>query len=357
MAPGCQGQIQRPGSNAPVFEKKLPVIGINSDKRVATGPPSELPSEPKSLGQGPTSQAKAGPLTPPADTAKPSVDEVKSATIASMPSSRPTARATIVTGPSGPSADTAPKSVRPVVPTGPAVSKFTPPVSAMSSKPPAPPKQPIYNPEAALRDATEAAKAAVAVAMSKMQQESSSTPQNGAGSAMDNLTKKVNEMRLNAARGTSRTRTRGGRHPPGKVEVPDADFDFASSNAKFNKEEVLKEVKASPGTDATGGADGQDQVDAKTPAPAPAYDKKASFFDNISSEAKDRAENGGQKPGGREWRGEEQRRNIETFGSPSVDNGYRPNYRRGGRSRSGMGRRGFRGRGGGQIRNRENQGA
>jgi protein LSM14 len=150
--------------------------------------------------------------------------------------------------------------------------------------------------------------------------------------------------------------------------VPDADFDFASSNAKFNKEEVVKEAIAtgSPLGEGTpdGGEAAPEAVLETTPgsgAAPPAYNKSRSFFDNISSEAKDRAESGGQKPGGREWRGEEQRKNMETFGQGSVDGGYRGGYRGRGRGRGNRGRgfaRGGAGRGGAPYRtNRETQSA
>jgi len=66
-----------------------------------------------------------------------------------------------------------------------------------------------------------------------------------------------------------------------------------------------------------------------------AYDKKSSFFDNISSELKDRDES----KRGMEFRSEERKKNMETFGQGSVDN-----YRGGYRSR-GRGRGGYRGRG------------
>jgi protein LSM14 len=223
----------------------------------------------------------------------------------------------------------------------------------------------------ALRDATLAAKAAVAVAMAKMNAPGSSQQANGSG--MENLTKKVNEMRVNAPRGDAPrggAHTRGGRGRgprPAKVEVPDADFDFASSNAKFNKEEIVKEAIASGSplgeTVPNGGAITPDNVLDSVPGSGalPAYNKTKSFFDNISSEAKDRAENNGQKPGGREWRGEEQRKNMETFGQGSVDGGYRGGYRGRGRGRGGRGRgfgRGAGVRGGGPYRsNRETQSA
>lgn len=192
-----------------------------------------------------------------------------------------------------------------------------------------------------VEDATSAARAAVAVAMAQL----------GAsgGTAMDNLTNKVNEMRVHAGhaghagRGTSAPRGgrgRGGRQGTQKVEVPDSDFDFAQSNAKFNREEIAKEaIAGSPLTEHPTEPVAQTPEDevVSDGNPAVAYNKSRSFFDNISSEAKDRADSGGHKPGGREWRGEEQRKNMETFGQGSVDGGYR-NYRGRGRGRGGRGR-------------------
>lgn len=233
-------------------------------------------------------------------------------------------------------------------------------------------------------------------------------PQGGAGAngstGLDNLTRKVDEMRINAATQAHqnnnynntnnsghhnnhnnynshhnnnynqnyRGRGRGGNYNgprAAKVEVPDAEFDFASSNAKFNKDDVVKEAIASGTLEAdvnaaatagvasghgseAGGAAGSEGGDAPV-----AYSKKSSFFDNISSEAKDRAaaaaSNSGNRPGGREWRGEEQRRNVETFGQGSVDGGYRNNNYRG-RGR-GRGRGGYnRGRGGNNNYRRNN---
>ncbi|CRK40316.1 hypothetical protein BN1708_016794, partial [Verticillium longisporum] len=95
---------------------------------------------------------------------------------------------------------------------------------------------------ASLRDATQAAKAAVAVAMANLNNPAGAQaiPQPAAnGNMMDNLTNRVNEMRVNAARGGQAHQggqggrgrnTRGGRQGQPKVEVPDADFDFEQSN-------------------------------------------------------------------------------------------------------------------------------
>lgn len=359
--PGNPGQINRPGSNAPpAAEQKIvppgPTAGTASSTNMSIGPASQMPSEPKSLGQGMSQQAKAAPPTPPAET-KPSVEEVKS-TAASLPATQgPTQAISIPVNPDANTAPIGPKATRPIVPVVP-VTKFTPPVST-TSKQGVNEKQAtnIGNQVIAMRDATQVAKAAVAAAMSKMEQDTMSVAvpvsSNGPASAMDNLTRKVNEMRVNAARGgPHRGRGRGTRHVAAKVEVPDVDFDFASSNAKFKKEEVLKEAVTNPVIETPSGD--ENSKPEESPSTIPAYDKKSSFFDNISSESRERTENGGQKPGGREWRGEEQRRNIETFGSPSVDNGYRPGGYRG-RNPRGRGRgRGYGSRRGGNMRAREN---
>lgn len=184
-------------------------------------------------------------------------------------------------------------------------------------------------------------------------------------SAMDNLTKKVAEMRADdkirhakapgtggyAAGNRGSGRGRGApRHPhghhPAKVEVPQTDFDFESANAKFNKQDLVKEAIASGSplgettTGATNGTAAEANGEAKNDdvvipgTESKLYDRTTSFFDNISSESKDRD----QKLGGQEFRSEERKKNLETFGQGSVD-GYRGGYR---------GRGGFRGRGRGR---------
>jgi protein LSM14 len=124
------------------------------------------------------------------------------------------------------------------------------------------------------------------------------------------------------------------RFPPRKI---DSDYDFESANAKFNKEEVAKEVLAA-----------NNETPSTTTLTAaleePFYDKGKSFFDNISCENKDR--NAITQEGNpNTWkRGEERKLNMETFGQASVDGGR---YGRGGyRGRSNWRGRGYtRGRG------------
>lgn len=207
---------------------------------------------------------------------------------------------------------------------------------------------------AAVDDATKAATAAVAAAMAKL------PPMNGqqanGNRAVDNLTKKVSEMRTNApiraprqpgVGGFNASRGRGrGIHPNEKFEVPASDFDFESSNAKFNKQDLVKEaIAGSPlGETPSNGLDEANGDAATSTAPAGSYNKASSFFDDLSSETKDRAENA-DRPGGRVWRGEEQKKNVETFGQGSVDNGYRGGFRGRGRGRGGMRGRGYGGNG------------
>jgi len=167
--------------------------------------------------------------------------------------------------------------------------------------------------------------------------------------------------------------------------VPATDFDFEEANAKFNKEDLIKEAIATgspvgtpgeagsepqlPAYDAAngtngaaeGGGDRRRDVVIPPAAPQQTYNKSSSFFDNISSELKDREDARGTGPamgagvgvgaGGREFRNAERSKNLETFGQGSVDS-YRGGLRGRGRGRGrGFGRgrggvEGFRGRGG-----------
>lgn len=325
-----QNQRATPASGAAQEAKPAPV-GLGNDRGKPATPSGQSvpPPEPKSLAQNARQPPNAP--TPPVES-KPSVEEVKATAstlnangqVADVPKPTPT-------GPRN-------TRITPVIPLSGSLQKPFQPAFATENAGQATVKTTVSSTSGNVQDATNAARAAVAVAMAQLG--------NSGGNAMDNLTKKVNEMRVNAVRGgpVSRGRGRGGRPNTTKVEVPDSDFDFAQANAKFNKQDVVKEaIAGSPLTENPNGA----EIEAEEPAdttdtPAP-YNKSRSFFDNISSEAKDRADNQGQKPGGREWRGEEQRKNMETFGQGSVDGGYR-NYRGRGRGRGGRGR-GF-GRGG-----------
>jgi len=367
-APGL-GQVGRQSANhTPNNQTPTPApIGPAADRKLATPaqppvPQPEVSTEPKHQGQ-PSKQPAATSAAPPPVEPKSTVEEVKP-TSASLAGSTPipsqNATKPIPTGPK----IGRPTQILPAVPLPAALTTRTPQQNqaSSSSKLPSEPNNAAVS-TATLRDATEAAKAAVAVAMAEMGR-STAGQQQANGGSVDNLTKKVNEMRVNAARSGQQpsrgsSRGRGGGPRPAKVDVPDSDFDFASANAKFNKQDVVKEaIAGSPLTETPNGGASTPEVAPDAAPGAPAYNKSKSFFDNISSEAKDRLENGGQKPGGREWRGEEQRKNMETFGQGSVDGGFR-GYRGRGRGRGGRGRgyRGGRGSNAGGFRPREGQSA
>ena len=222
---------------------------------------------------------------------------------------------------------------------------------------------------------TQAATAAVAAAMAKLApQANQQTKPVTHDKAVDNLTQKVNQMRTDdrsrntASRGGRGGARRGGRGGRG-IDVPKSDFDFASANAAFNKQDLVKEAIASgspigtPSAEANspainGNGSGAEKPsaggavgDVTIPPAAPLYDSKSSFFDNISSENRDREEgaDGRRRATGYEFRTEERKRNMETFGLGSVDGGYRGGYRGRGRARGGY-RGGGAGGGGGYGR-------
>ena len=216
--------------------------------------------------------------------------------------------------------------------------------------------------QAAITEATRVATAAVAAAMAKLPMPNSQRKPPPTDSSIEAVTKRFNDVRpfdnnrsyrANPVTRGSRIGHRGQHQTQSrKIEVPDTDFDFESANAKFNKQDLVKEAIASsspfrePEEKSINGANSEstnrsntNSIGASTTT-AVAYNKASSFFDNISSEIRDREEGMGGR--GRERRGEEEKKNIETFGQGSVD-GYRGGYRGRGRGR---GSGGSRGRGG-----------
>lgn len=167
----------------------------------------------------------------------------------------------------------------------------------------------------------------------------------------------------------------GGRRTNGPVEVPDTDFDFDASNAKFSKQPKTNEEEADEGEE------GEEDSNVLSSIPPPSETKsfydKSSFFDSISNEVTERQEGQQNRQGGEEQQGQfggrgggrggrgggrgraerlaEERRNMATFGEVGSFGGGGPRGRgrgrgRGGRGRGGRGRGdGFRGGRGGQA--------
>lgn len=266
------------------------------------------------------------------------------------------------------SATAAPVTPSKAPPTGPKNNRVVPaiPISNPSVKPavPAAANSPLASAsgnapsqgtaQAAITEATRAATAAVAAAMAKLPQPTpQKKPQQQADATVESVTKKMSGVKpfdSNRGHRAGHQNARGGRGSRGqyqaqtkKVEVPDTDYDFESANAKFNKQDLVKEAIASgspigePDEKAVNGTTETNGTTAHPPIAVVAYNKASSFFDNISSESRDREE--GTTGRGKEWRGEEEKKNIETFGQGSVD-GYRGGYRGRGRGRGYGGGRG-----------------
>ncbi|KAI9323818.1 FDF domain-containing protein [Dichotomocladium elegans] len=119
------------------------------------------------------------------------------------------------------------------------------------------------------------------------------------------------------------------------------EFDFASANAKFNKEQVLRNLLTNGKSSEQTIRNKKDEL-VLIPEAETYYDKKKSFFDDISCDAKERAEAKKTKNDDyRKKQQEEKKLNLETFGQASVEATGRNHTRVGG------GGRGDRGRGGG----------
>jgi protein LSM14 len=208
--------------------------------------------------------------------------------------------------------------------------------------------------QAAMNEATLKAKEAVAAALAKLPGAAAQPKPIPSAASIDALSKKVSEMgptHNGAQRGRGNYRGRGpyprqgsGGHQTRKIEIPQSDYDFESANAKFNKEDLIKEAIASgsPVAEAeeeplaNGNDDPVEGIKRKDSAPLStnkAYNKSSSFFDNISSEAKDREDAHDVKTQVRVTRGEEFKKNVETFGQGNVDGGYRGRGRGGNRGR------------------------
>ena len=333
---------------------KLPSPGVPSPQSALNGPPPPTESKPDvAAALAPPAQAVPDPLA-----AKAASTASKSGRIQpAIPMLSPALKSKVpINGTSQIDVDTSSANVA---------------IPAAVKADAAPPAQPIKS----LEDANRDARAAVAAAMAKIPPGVGQQNKQPNGGAMDNLTSKVNEMRVNDRApgprdtgpgrvGTGRRGSRGGL-PGGrprtgsqtkKLEVPKTDYDFESANAKFNKQDLVKEAIASGdpiGSPINGTSEDAADLEPKDSEPTSAtYSKSSSFFDNISSEAKDREDVSGTRLGGREFRSEERSKNFETFGQGSVDS-YRGGYRGRGRGRGYRGRGygrggrgGFRGRGG-----------
>lgn len=157
-------------------------------------------------------------------------------------------------------------------------------------------------------------------------------------------------------------RSGGGRRGGGRtqeIKVPQTDFDFAGSNALFDKASLAPQDGSVAKEDDEQTNPSEDGRDTKSPVKeskkeTEAYNPKASFFDSLSSGNAGPPQNqgprggggGGRRGHGRNRREEEREKNVATFGEPGGvglmgPGAYVPGW--GGYGRRGGGRGGRRG--------------
>ncbi|KAG5649888.1 hypothetical protein H0H81_001636 [Sphagnurus paluster] len=188
--------------------------------------------------------------------------------------------------------------------------------------------------------------------------------------ALGDLRVSQNNANANCGRGGGRGgRGRGRQDGAGgaQIKVPTTDFDFASSNAKFDKAALTPKTGGSGAV--TPAAEGEDAKDDKEDGESKdkekekekesaAYNPSKSFFDSLSSGSQGgggagnnnggggRGRRGGRGGAGRNRREEERERNVATFGEPggvgllgpgAYVGGWGGYGRRGGRPRRGGG--------------------
>jgi len=153
-----------------------------------------------------------------------------------------------------------------------------------------------------------------------------------AAASLETVERALGDLRVSnntgAQRGGRRGQAaRGGRQDAEQIKVPATDFDFESSNAKFDKAALSpspkEEVSADAGTSAEG--DAVDKEKSTEKEKVVAYNPQKSFFDSLSSSTASLPPSGPSGNGGRGRRGggigrnrreEERERNVATFGEP-----------------------------------------
>ncbi len=172
---------------------------------------------------------------------------------------------------------------------------------------------------------------------------------------METIQRAIGDLHVsngNGANQQQRGGRRGGRGGPelkaGDLRVPATDFDFESSNARFDKAALAPSPRGTPKNDGEDeGSESAAEEKKEEDGTTTAYNPKKSFFDSLSSGSNgpsgDGRGRGGRRGGGRNRREEERERNVATFGEPGGIGLMGPGAYVGGWG--GYGRRGGGGRG------------
>jgi protein LSM14 len=183
--------------------------------------------------------------------------------------------------------------------------------------------------------------------------QSRANPVHTAAASMETVQRALGDLRGSNGAAAPAHGGRGGRrghHGHGaerEIKVPATDFDFQTSNARFDKTAMAPKKK--DGEDENGVTSEPDSSSDKREEEG-AYNPTKSFFDSLSSSAQvapppARGHGGRRGGGGRNRREEERERNVATFGEPggvglmgpgAYVGGWGGFGRRGGRPRRGV---------------------
>lgn len=199
---------------------------------------------------------------------------------------------------------------------------------------------------------------AAAAAGEAVSQGRRSNPVNNATASMETVERAMSDLRVGPSergRGGGGRRGQGRHHADNKeIKVPTTDFDFQSSNAKFDKTSAAPRKATKDADEETNPSD--DEQAKEKEKEKKAYNPQSSFFDSLTSGGEPSrgggggggggrgGRRGGGGPGGRNRREEERERNVATFGEPggvglmgpgAYVGGWGGYGRRGGRPRRG----------------------
>ncbi|EPQ57791.1 hypothetical protein GLOTRDRAFT_114428 [Gloeophyllum trabeum ATCC 11539] len=219
-----------------------------------------------------------------------------------------------------------PPAAYPQYPSGPGAPQYPP---GGVTQPPVPQQQPQPQPAAPQPSYNRTTSGTGSEASPSRTQSANRRGHHAAGSvlnataSLESVERALGDLRVSGANGSGRGRGRG-RQDVKPVTVPPTDFDFESSNARFDKA-ALSPKAPTPGESEQNSENAKEGegAEGEKKESAPAYNPKASFFDTLSSSASDRTggrggRGGGRRggPGGRSRREEEREKNVATFGEP-----------------------------------------
>ncbi|KAK7450645.1 hypothetical protein VKT23_012956 [Stygiomarasmius scandens] len=153
-----------------------------------------------------------------------------------------------------------------------------------------------------------------------------------AAASMETVERALGDLRVSNANGAGRAGGGGRRGPkpqPAQISVPNTDFDFQSSNARFDKKSGESGVPKKEKEKKEANGNGEEDVETNPSEngdtkgkDSMAYNPQKSFFDSLTpgpAEARGQAGGRGRRGGGmggRNRREEEREKNVATFGEP-----------------------------------------